>query len=868
MNRIFFFVTIIIVCGINFLLAEVVSAQSRDPKIAYIYPAGGQRGTKVEVLISGRVITKPVEILISGKGVQARIVKVVDRMSINDQAFSKVAREIYDEAKKQIESDLPENKKNNLRNKNSNQKQERKIDDKKVDDKKSVDKKIDDKKVDDKKFVDKKADDKKVDELVLPSREEVFKKYLYFDRLLKPSADDVQFVFYEYFSSRPNKNPIEGMNQGVLVEVTIDSDAEVGERELRLFTASGLTKPVRFIVSDFGEVCEFEPNDFEGLPKTQFESMGFVRPDILPKNLRCLEPQELPVVFNGRIRNCDVDRFSFRADAGKKVVISVQARQLIPYLADAVPGWFQAVVTLFDPAGKKITSAASYRFDPDPVIFFDVPKSGVYSVEIRDSVFRGRDDFVYRLSVGETAVVTSIFPLGGKSGTPTVAEIDGWNLPAKTVKFNNGTNKKGVQTISTLHKKPLLYPIRYVVDDLPELLELEPNDGIDTAQKIGLPIVVNGRIDSRRDIDYFSFAGKSGETVVFDVTALSIGSPLDLGLEVLDSAGKVAAGNDDRAGNDGLNIGLATHHADPYLVFRVPEDGVYFVRLFNIRQEGGKEFAYRINVTNKRNQVVVYTDSSTRNLHASTQPIKFFADRRGGFDGEFKVRLAGNQSDEFILDGANFQKNSNEVVGTLTVLNRSDAGKFVPVFFEAVVATNDGEEIFPVIAADDFEQAFIYHHLVPAEKLFVVRPRNWQMQQSLGFAFKEVSNEERDELFFVTIIPNAKSELCLPFGGKPKSADKKRTAENKEQKKPAAIVTPQVDLSKVSFVLASAPDGVTLEKSSLDKKELRLTFAATKSVPKNTRGNIIVNINIKPDKTKPNIQSLGTLPAIRFEVKN
>ena len=51
-------------------------------------------------------------------------------------------------------------------------------------------------------------------------------------------------------------------------------------------------------------------------------------------------------------------------------------------------------------------------------------------VEIRDSIYRGREDFVYRVTLGELPFVTSIFPLGGPAGTQTTVELTGWNLPA------------------------------------------------------------------------------------------------------------------------------------------------------------------------------------------------------------------------------------------------------------------------------------------------------------------------------------------------------------------------------------------------------------------------------------------------------
>jgi hypothetical protein len=876
-------------------------AQSRDPKIAYVYPAGGQRGTKVEVLICGRLIVKPVEAYISGKGVKAKIIKSVGGIIINDQAANKVARDIYDDAKKQFEIDASEfkqKKENEIENKEKEKKElhnensnstDKKIDDKKIDSKKTDDKKTDSKKIDDKKTGNKKIDDKKTDDKkggvknvgenklaeVFPSREEVMRKYLYFDRLLEPSADDLQFIFYEYFSPRPNKRPIDGMSQGVLIEVTIDADAEVGERELRLFTSSGMTKPVRFIVSDVREVCEFEPNDFDGAPREQFAAMGRVRPEILPRQMRNLEVQELPVIFNGRIRNGDVDRFSFRVESGSKLVIGVCARELNPYLADAVPGWFQAAVTLFDPSGKKVASASSYRFNPDPAIIFESSESGVYSVEIQDSLFRGRDDFVYRLSAGDSAVVTSIFPLGGKSGTATTAKIDGLNLPAKTMRLDTDKKKLGVQTVKSLHKKQLLFPVNYVVDDLPEVLEAESNNNIKTAQKIQTPVAINGRIDLRDDVDYFSFDGVAGELVALDVMALSLGSPLDLCLEIYNSAGKLLASNDDRAGNDGLNIGLATHHADPYLEFSVPDSGVYFVKLFNIRQEGGKEFAYRFNVTNKRSRVIVYTDSSALNFQGVTQPVKFHLERRGGFKGEVEVKIADGQNKDYILDGAIFKSDTKEATGTLSVINPAGAGKYFPLNFNAEFVNDDGIiEIAPVIAADDYEQAFIYHHLVPAKGTFIVKPRNWQIQASLAFAIKDIIGEERENLFCVTINQGKRKEIYLPFDKNNKNnSDKKNTTEKtekKEQKKQQKQkpITPQIDLNKLSFTLANAPEGISLEKYILDKNGLKLIFAATESAKICQLENIIININLQQDKNKKTTQPLGTLPIIKCNVKN
>ena len=77
--------------------------------------------------------------------------------------------------------------------------------------------------------------------------------------------------------------------------------------------------------------------------------------------------------------------------------------------------------------------ADHFRFHPDPVLFYEVPNDGEYTLQIRDSIYRGRDDFVYRITVGEVPYVTGIFPLGGPAGAQTTVQLTGWNLSAATV---------------------------------------------------------------------------------------------------------------------------------------------------------------------------------------------------------------------------------------------------------------------------------------------------------------------------------------------------------------------------------------------------------------------------------------------------
>ena len=95
----------------------------------------------------------------------------------------------------------------------------------------------------------------------------------------------------------------------------------------------------------------------------------------------------------------------------------------------AVPGWFQPVLRLRDGAGKEVAYNDDYRFKVDPVLMYEVAKDGEYVLELTDAIYRGREDFVYRITAGEVPFITSVFPLGAKAGAGALPpQIKGWNL--------------------------------------------------------------------------------------------------------------------------------------------------------------------------------------------------------------------------------------------------------------------------------------------------------------------------------------------------------------------------------------------------------------------------------------------------------
>ncbi len=529
-------------------------------------------------------------------------------------------------------------------------------------------------------------------------------------RQLMAAAD----IFLNFrVSSRRETNP--QLTDTVLLKVTIDSDAAPGDRELRLATPLGLTNPICFQVGALPEVNEQEPDD-----------------PLRTAQLPPLPPADLPVVLNGQILPGDVDTFHFNARKGQHLVIETFARQLIPFLADAVPGWFQPAVTLYDPQGKEVAFADHYEFHPDPVILYDVPADGTYGLEVRDTIYRGREDFVYRVAIGELPFITSAFPLGARAGSKAAAAVDGWNLPAKELPLDTSAGGAAVRDAFLQDKSGLSNAVSYAVDDLPECIESEPNDDAAHAQAVELPVVANGRIGKPGDVDVFKIQGRAGEQVVADVVARRVGSPLDSLVRVIDSAGKVVGFDDDYMPTDGdlhPDMGTITHQADSYLQVKLPADGAYYVQVSDAQGHGGPAYAYRVRISAPRPDFRLLMDPSSLVLSTGAgASVKVHVLRRDGFAGDVDVALK-DAPQGIGMAGGKIPADKESADLRITAQPGATVGP-VDLQLEGT-AQIDGRSVSrPVTPADDEMQAFLWRHLVPSEQLVaIVRPGRGQFGQ-------------------------------------------------------------------------------------------------------------------------------------------
>jgi len=654
-------------------IAPEARAQSR-PYIGYVYPAGGQQGTTFQVKLGGQGIDRIDRVVVSGEGVTVKVLDYLRKIGPQDMSLLREQITVLrrgPKAKMLASLAAPSSDSGAM-------------------------------------MVD--IDNAMMAAGTASGGASAGTSTAGQDRVTALIMSRIEKRLREYV----NRPACVSISSLVIAEVTVAPDAKPGQRELRLATPRGVSNPLVFHVGQVPETARkpMLTSDFQVLGK-EWLAQRKRPPDEVEVRI------QVPCTMNGQIASGEVNQYRFEALKGQRLVISVAARQLIPYLADAVPGWFQPVLAVYDAAGQELAYNDDYRFKPDPTLMFEVPKDGEYVLAITDAIYRGREDFVYRLTIGELPFVTSIFPLGCRAGVVPTIEMKGWNLQKAKLAPPPQDAKPGVHRLVARKDGLLSNTVPFAVDTLSDCLEAEPNNDRAHAQKVKLPIIVNGRIDRPDDWDVFQFTGRAGETIVAEVMARRLDSPLDSMVRITDAAGKLVAMNDD---HQDLGSGLNTHHADSYVMTELPADGTYYVHLSDAARSGGEEYGYRLRISRPRPDFALrVAPSSTGFRNKGSTTVSVYVIRTDGFNGTIKLGLKdpppGFSTQTATLSGT-------QPVTRLTVKGDLKAMKepimLLALTVEGRAKVGDKEIVREAVPAEDRMQAFLWRHLVPAEEFKVL----------------------------------------------------------------------------------------------------------------------------------------------------
>ncbi|MDO9633944.1 MAG: hypothetical protein Q7J05_02725, partial [Paludibacter sp.] len=286
----------------------------------------------------------------------------------------------------------------------------------------------------------------------------------------------------------------------IYVQVTIDKQATPGLRDLRLKSPGGISNKLPFEIGQY-------PNQVEQ------KGSSISKPNKI---------NSLPATLCGQIMPGEIDYFTFEAPKGMQLVAAAKGRALVPYIADAVPGWFQPVMRITNSKGKEIAFCDDYRNSVDPVIITTIPETDTYTLTIHDAIFRGREDFNYRIELGEIPFLAFVYPAAAKVGKKTKVNILGVNLQQNKLTYK--PLREGINELQAVGKANYLSnPINFWGVSKASIFKVKPKEN--SLLEIG--DVLFETLDQARQIKSFQVFARKNENIALEINARRLGSMID-----------------------------------------------------------------------------------------------------------------------------------------------------------------------------------------------------------------------------------------------------------------------------------------------------------------------------------------------------
>jgi hypothetical protein len=459
-------------------------------------------------------------------------------------------------------------------------------------------------------------------------------------------------------------------------KLKIAADCALGEHQVRLWTATGISNLMVFYVGPFPNVAEVKPD----------------------RDIAHAQPIALNTTVNGVIEDEQIAYFSVVAKKGQRLTAEVEGMRL--------------GLTMFDPwvaietdKGKwlKANDDNSLLLQ-DPLASVIVPEDGTYMIAVRDSVWGGSANSLFRLHVGTFPQPLVVYPPGGQTGENLALHFigDAAGPIDKTIQLPaEPSNSFPVFAETDGLTAPAANNIR--VSPFPNVLEVKPNNDREhaTVADKPLPLAFNGIISQKGESGFFKFKAKKDDQLDVAVYARRLQSPLDSVVAIYNSNGNQIADNDDSAG------------LDSYLRFHVPADGDYYLSVRDQLRRGGPAFTYRVEVTPVHPDLAlaipeIVKDSQERQTIVVPKGNRYatvIRAQRSDFDGAFTLDAEG------LPPGVTFTAGTPD-------------GDVVPVVFEAAPEAATGGALAALGAHGNDAAKSINGHYEQNVALVLGQPNN------------------------------------------------------------------------------------------------------------------------------------------------
>ncbi len=391
---------------------------------------------------------------------------------------------------------------------------------------------------------------------------------------------------------------------------------------------------------------------------------------------------DLGTTINGTINApTDVDYYVFTAKKGQRVVVSLAG--------PTIDSRINPDVKVFDAAGREV---ARHRPPPnsDALADFTAQEDGDYFVRLCQFTYTlGGPEYFYRLSVSTAPWIDAVMPPMIEPGKTSKVTLYGRNLPGGKLDPTAVIDGRALETLVvdvTAPNDPIalqrlgygghVTPATAGIDGFeyrlktpagssnavplffaraPVVLESQANDTQETAQEIVPPCEVAGRIEKKRDRDWYYFSAKKDTVYTIEVQSQRLGAPTDMFLIVYNATGKqvteMAQLDDDppTALLSPTRFYSLTRDPPAYR-FVAPADGKYYLLLYSHLGDThfGPEHVYRVRVAPEQPDfrlVIMPPDTYRPDTcivgQGGQRDFTVFAYRYDGFKGEIALTVEG-----------------------------------------------------------------------------------------------------------------------------------------------------------------------------------------------------------------------------------
>ena len=342
------------------------------------------------------------------------------------------------------------------------------------------------------------------------------------------------------------------------------------------------------------------------------------------RSLQTAQSVEMNSAINGVADGNVEDFYRFPLTQGQRVTIDCLAQRLDSSL--------DAVLSLTTADGRILSSNGDY-FGQDPFLDYIAEANGDCIVSVNDLSYRGGQP--YRLVVSDRPQVENLFPAAVQVGKKSTLIATGRNLATIGGKPSNRSEgtlpldeltfefEPSVEMITqggyqfrdhpthhsvaptaatcTLVGQQVSIPGVDAIGSMPPvlvtsdpvLIDLEPNDTVDMAQPVDLPLVVGGRFDRSQDADWYAFTPKEKGPYTFNVYCERIAGRADPYLVLVDDKGNRLNELDDFGHRTNAFDG---HLRDPSQEVNLEQDRQYKVLVQDRYGSGGARSHYVLEV--------------------------------------------------------------------------------------------------------------------------------------------------------------------------------------------------------------------------------------------------------------------------------